>query len=86
MGQGYSRRELLQRTPVGLAVGVAMLSLTPRAALGQQKVAKAMVQYQDSPKGGHQCSTCSNFVSPASCKVVRGTVSPHGWCSIWTPK
>jgi len=86
MGQSYSRREFLQRAPVVLAVGVAMLSLTPGAVLGQQKVAKAMVQYQDSPKGGHQCSTCSNFVSPASCKVVSGKISPHGWCSIWTPK
>ena len=86
MRQIYSRRELLQKTPVCLAVGMAMLSLTPRDAFSQQKAAKTMVQYQDSPKGGHQCSTCSNFVSPASCKVVDGKISAHGWCSIWTPK
>ena len=65
---------------------MAMVSAAPRTALGQQKATKAMVQYQESPKTGHQCSSCSNFVSPSSCKVVSGTVSPHGWCAIWTPK
>lgn len=86
MRQIYSRRELLQKTPICFAVGMAMLSLTPREAFSQQKVAKTMVQYQDSPKGGHQRSSCSNFVSPAACKVVSGKISSHGWCSIWTPK
>lgn len=86
MQQEYSRREILQKTPLCLAVTVAMLSAAPRPAFAQQKATKAMVQYQDSPKGGHQCSSCSNFVAPASCKVVGGKISAHGWCSIWTPK
>jgi hypothetical protein len=86
MREQYSRREVLQKAPLSLAVTMALLSAAPREAFGQQKVTKATVQYQESPKGGHQCSTCSNFEAPASCKVVAGTISPHGWCSIWTPK
>jgi len=82
VAEGISRRQLMRWAPVGVALALA----APRAALAQQKVAKAMVQYQDSPKGGHQCSGCSNFVPPGSCKVVTGKISPHGWCSIWTPK
>ena len=82
----YSRRDVLAWTPACVALALAAASLAPRAAAAQQKVAKAVVQYQDSPKSGHQCSTCSNFVAPGSCKVVTGPISPHGWCSIWTPK
>jgi hypothetical protein len=86
MSYECSRREVLRRAPTCAALARVMLSAGPRAALGQQKATKAMVQYQDSPKAGHQCSSCSNFVSPSSCKVVSGTVSPRGWCAIWTPK
>ena len=86
MANGYSRREILEKTPACLALAMLTLAAVPREALAQQKVAKSMVQYQDSPKGGHQCAGCSNFVGPTSCKVVSGNISPHGWCSIWTPK
>ena len=86
MSHQYSRREILRGAPTCAALAMVMLSAAPRMALGQQKATKAMVQYQDSPKAGHQCSSCSNFVSPNSCKVVAGAVSPHGWCAIWTPK
>jgi hypothetical protein len=82
MKQSCSRREVLK---VSL-VGFSLASLFRGTAEAQQKVPKQMVQYQDSPKGGHQCSTCSNFVAPGSCKVVEGKISAHGWCSIWTPK
>lgn len=86
MAADYTRRELLRRAPACVALAVVAVSARPGAALAQQKVAKAMVQYQDSPKAGHQCSTCANFVAPKSCKVVQGAISPKGWCSIWTPK
>ena len=81
-----TRRDVLSWAPACLALAVAAGSASPRTAWAQQKVAKTMVQYQDSPKEGHQCSTRSNFVAPGSCKVVAGPISAHGWCSIWTPK
>jgi len=56
MGEGYSRREILEKALACVALAVMALSAIPRAALAQQKVAKSMVQYQDSPKGGHQCA------------------------------
>ena len=86
MAMPCSRREILKVVPAGLAVVALAGALAPREAVAQQKVAKAMVQYQDKPKDGHQCSGCSNFVAPGSCKVVTGTITPRGWCSIWTPK
>ena len=85
MQERVSRRTILH---VGAAV--SLTALTSRTFLGtahaQQKVAKSVVQYQDAPKGGHQCSGCSNFVAADGCKVVVGKISPRGWCTIWTPK
>ena len=81
-----SRREILRKGLGTLSLAALTLCLIPPTAHGQQKVSKQMVQYQDSPKGGHQCSGCSNFTAPNACKVVAGTISPHGWCAIWTPK
>jgi hypothetical protein len=69
-----------------VALTVLTVTALSRPAEAQNKVAKQVVQYQDSPRQGHECSGCSNFMAPSSCKVVAGTISPHGWCSIWTPK
>jgi hypothetical protein len=83
----YSRRDVLAWTSGCLALALTAGALAPRPAGAQAQVDKATVQYQEKPnKDGHQCSGCSNFVAPGSCKVVKGTISPHGWCSIWTPK
>ena len=86
MKDGCSRREVLQVGLGSLALASLLVPLVPGTASAQQKVTKQMVQYQESPKQGHECSGCSNFEAPASCKVVAGQISPHGWCSIWTPK
>jgi hypothetical protein len=79
-----------RRTMFGAGAALSVAVLASRAFRGiahaQQKVAKDVVKYQDSPNAGHQCSTCSNFVAPDACKVVVGKISPHGWCTIWTPK
>ena len=80
-----SRRTVLA-TGAALSVGVLASHALRGTADAQQKVAKAMVKYQESPNAGHQCSTCSNFVAPDGCKVVDGKISAHGWCTIWTPK
>ena len=82
--------KISRRTILHAGAAVSLTTLASRTFVGtadaQQKVAKNVVQYQDSPKGGHQCSGCANFVAPDSCKVVAGRISSRGWCTIWTPK
>lgn len=77
---GVSRRTIL----------LAAAGAAPLAALGsgqaQAKLAQTGVQYQTSPKDGHQCDGCNFFVAPNSCKMVDGEISPTGWCAIWVKK
>lgn len=51
------------------------------------------VQYQDKPKGSAKCSGCK-FYQPNSkdakakgaCQVVDGSISPNGWCVVYSAK
>lgn len=59
-------------------------SATPEAT---KKVSPASVQYQTEPKGKLKCSGCANFIAKSNgCKLVDGTISANGWCSLWTKK
>jgi len=85
--QDPSRRAFAQRLAT-CAVGAAIiLGLRPRfAAADDGKMEQKAVQYQDKPKGSQQCDKCSLFQPPNACKSVQGTISPQGWCAIFTPK
>ncbi|MBS0299531.1 MAG: high-potential iron-sulfur protein [Proteobacteria bacterium] len=56
------------------------------------KAAKALMKYRDKPNGEEQCSNCMQFISGKTpevngeCKVVEGSISPHGWCSAYAEK
>jgi hypothetical protein len=80
--EALSRRTLLS----GAAFAAAAVGLMPLRARAQQKVAQSAAQYQASPKNGQQCSTCSHFQAPSSCQVVDGSISPNGWCALYTKK
>jgi hypothetical protein len=54
----------------------------PRVA----KISQAQAQYQNMPKGDQNCANCMHFVSPDSCKLVEGKISPEGWCMLWAKK
>jgi hypothetical protein len=62
------------------------------AARAQAKLAKSAVSYQDAPNGGKDCDDCLQFIAgkteagPASCKIVEGPISPHGYCLAFTPR
>lgn len=59
----------------------------PTAPTTTGKVTQASVQYQAQPKGDQKCADCMHFVvESSSCKVVEGSVSPVGWCSLWVKK
>jgi len=76
---------LSRRTVLIAAAGVApVLALTTRQA--QAKLAQTAVKYQTTPKDGHQCDGCAQFVAPHSCKLVDGEISPTGWCLLWVKK
>lgn len=78
-----SRRGLLGG--LGLATGAGVvLAAAPAAA--DSKFSQKMARYQPSPKGPAQCDSCSQFVTPASCKVVDGAISPTGWCLLYAHK
>ncbi len=81
-----SRRSALRR--VALLAGAALTAnvMQNRDALAQQKATKEAMKYQDKPSGDKQCSNCSQFVAPNSCKIVEGAVSPSGYCIAWVKK
>ena len=50
----------------------------------QKKLTQAAARYQDHPKGNEVCAGCPYFVTPKSCVLVEGEISPTGWCPIYT--
>ena len=73
----------------------ALAPATPSAEAQQQpsnkptfkKITQDQAQYQDKPKGDHMCAKCTHFIAESNtCELVEGTVSPLGWCKLWTPK
>ena len=82
-----SRRSLLKNAPLAAATAVSLSCLTPGEASAQQlKMSQALSKYQDTPKNGLQCSTCSHFVAPASCAIVVNPIVPQGWCQFYVAK
>jgi hypothetical protein len=73
------RRKVIKDAASG--IGLAILQ-SPRAA-AQQKVAKLDARYQEHPNGAQHCALCQYYIAPVACKLVRGEVSPNGWCSFF---
>lgn len=85
-GSSHSRRAVL-RAGVGVAAGAAIAGAAGSAlAADPPKLAKNVVMYQDHPKNGQHCSICVHFIPPNACKIVAGTISPNGWCGVFSPK
>jgi hypothetical protein len=84
--RGFTRRQILGAAVASLSLVAVAPPLFGGKAQAQQKVSKAMVHYQDSPKHGQECVGCANFIPPHDCKVVAGPISPRGWCELWVPK
>jgi hypothetical protein len=79
-----SRRSLLKGAPLVVATAVSRGCLTPGEAGAQQlKMSQALSKYQDTPKNGQQCSTCSHFVAPSSCAIVVDPIVTQGWCQFY---
>ena len=79
-----SRRLALTRT--ALTLGIAAAGMASTRAGAQQKLAPDVAKYQAQPKGQQSCAVCVNFQPPNACKFVQGTISPNGWCQLFSPK
>jgi hypothetical protein len=55
----------------------------PATVAAEMKISANAVGYQDHPNGDKQCSECVHFLPPSSCKIVEGTIGPHGYCRIF---
>jgi hypothetical protein len=81
-----SRRGVLR---AGLSILAGSLVATAARAddPDADKVEKTVVQYQWKwNANGDHCAICTNFLAPASCKVVKGPIDPNGWCIAFGPK
>ncbi len=80
------RRSILTCAALAGAAGVLGAGLAPAARAAATKVAQKTVAYRSTPNGKARCDLCTQWQAPASCKVVEGTISPSGWCSLYAAK
>ena len=86
---GSSRRAFIKRT-MGVVAAAATCGRAAAAKAQdykpqeQKKLTQAAARYQDQPKGNETCAGCPYFVTPKSCVLVEGNISPNGWCPIFT--
>lgn len=86
-----SRRSFLKTATLLAGVAAVPVTLMSREAFAA-KVAKASMQYQDTPKGDAKCSGCVQYIpgktakAKGTCKVVDGAISPNGWCLAYSAK
>ena len=83
-GMRLSRRGFLYSAAGGGAVLGTTLIVFP--AIASAKASQQSAQYRPTPNGKAQCSNCSQFQPPSSCKLVDGTISPAGWCTLYKAK
>lgn len=76
-----SRRALL--TAAALTLGIAAGCMVSKRATAQARVTQDEALYQDHPRGDQSCNVCHYFQPPSSCRVVPGTISPQGWCTLF---
>jgi len=86
-----TRRCALRSAALGLGAAILWPAATPAHA--QAKLAKDAVKYVDQGNvPGKDCDDCLQYIAPAkpgqpaSCRIVDGTISPHGHCIAFTPK
>ncbi len=73
-----TRRSFFQYMAV---LGLITFTTTPLFAKGTKK----QYLYQETPKDGNKCSACTHFIPETNeCKIVEGSISPDGWCSVFS--
>ena len=83
------RRDMLRRLAAatgGCGIVALRSGIAPAQAQSRPKLAKAEAHYQDQPNGQQHCAACAFYIPPAACQMVRGEVSPNGWCDRFQPR
>ncbi|HUH84922.1 MAG TPA: high-potential iron-sulfur protein [Stellaceae bacterium] len=87
MSEKFGRRLLLRRAALLVGMSGVFAASAPRKVVGADpKMPKQEAEYQPTPKNGQTCAACELFTPPAACKIVRGSVSPQGWCQLFSRK
>jgi len=89
-----SQDKLSRATFVRAAVILPALAGVLGSAVAAQAPtgSKTQFKYQDTPKDGKQCSTCTFFIAGktptanGTCKIVQGAISPKGYCIAYSAK
>ena len=74
---------------ISLIAGLPLIAATGGIALAADDSSgtKATFKYQTKPgPGGKDCAACSFFKAPGSCSIVKGKISPKGYCISFAPK
>jgi hypothetical protein len=75
---------LLGGMPLAIAVAVAT---SAASASDDSGGTKAKYKYISTPgPKAQKCIACALFVSPAGCTIVKGNISPNGYCIAFAPK
>jgi hypothetical protein len=85
MPDRISRGEILSLlTGVPLAIAAAT---SAASASDDSGGTKAKYKYISTPgPKAQKCIACALFVSPAGCTIVKGNISPNGYCIAFAPK
>lgn len=85
--QSVSRRSFLKGAALLASIAVVPAVVVSKEA-SAAKMAKAAMQYQDTPKGAAECDKCVQFIpgKKPECKVIEGEINPKGWCLVFSPK
>jgi hypothetical protein len=85
MAHRISRTEIISLI-AGLPLAAATTGIASAAADDSGGTKKQFKYQTTAGPGGKKCSGCSLFQPPSSCSVVKGKISPNGYCIAWAPK
>ncbi len=85
MADRISRGEIISLI-AGLPLAVAATTGAASAA-DDSGGTKAQYKYVNHPgPKGQKCGGCALFKAPAACQLVKGKISPNGYCIAYAPK
>ncbi len=76
----------LSRRALFCGAGLLAASAVAPSARAASKVAQRQAGYKPHVSGAARCEKCAQFLPPASCKVVDGTIDPAGFCNFFAPR